>query len=68
MFICCFSKYIKVLKKMDNYRSHFFDNVMNIRKSIDWPNRVFCISRRVCVRGGLGIIDLDVQNKCLQSK
>jgi hypothetical protein len=53
---------------MDNYRSHFFDNVMNIRKSIDWPNRVFCISRRVCVRGGLGIIDLDVQNKCLQSK
>jgi hypothetical protein len=43
----------------------FSGNAMSIRKNIDWRDGVFCESRRV---GGLGIIDLDVQNKCLLSK
>jgi hypothetical protein len=40
---------------------------MSIRRSIGWPNGAFFINLRVCW-GGMGIIDLDIQNKCLLSK
>jgi hypothetical protein len=54
-----------VLEKLDYYRSRFFWQCDEHKRSIGWQNGAFCVSLRVCVGG---IIDLDIQNKCLLSK
>ena len=63
MFMMSFFEIPKgVLKKLNHYKSHFFwqggsDNLAN------WD--ILCHPKD---QGGLGVIDLEVQNKCLLSK
>jgi hypothetical protein len=40
--------------------------MINTRKNIDWSNGKLCVNLNN--KGGLGILDLELQNKCLLSK
>jgi hypothetical protein len=67
MFMMSFFKIPKgVLEKLDCYRSRFFwqcDEHKKTCRLARWS--ILCKPKSV---GGLGIIDLEVQNKCLFSK
>ncbi|WVZ53969.1 hypothetical protein U9M48_004850 [Paspalum notatum var. saurae] len=55
-----------VLKKIEYFRSRFFwqyDNHKNKYRLISWP--ILCQPKE---QGGLGVQNLDIQNKCLLSK
>jgi hypothetical protein len=56
----------RILKKLDFYRSTFFwqrDNHKKKYRLIKWE--ILCLPKE---QGGLGITNLDVQNRCLLSK
>jgi len=55
----------EVLKKLNFYRSRFFWQGDGHKKNIDCLNGILCRPKE---QGGLGIMDLNVQNKCLLSK
>ena len=55
-----------ILKRLDYYRSRFFwqsDGHKKIFRPTKWG--VLCTPKD---QGGLGILDLDLQNRCLLSK
>jgi hypothetical protein len=48
MFMLSFFRVPKgVLEKLDYYRSRFFGNAMNIKRSTGWPDGVYCINQKV---------------------
>jgi hypothetical protein len=56
-----------VLERLDYYRSRFFwqcDEHKKKYKLAKWS----ILHKPISVWGGMGIIDLDIQNKCLLSK
>ena len=57
-----------VLKRLDYYRSRFFwqsDGHKKKYRLTKWGGGVLCTPKD---QGGLGILDLDLQNRCLLSK
>ena len=55
-----------VLKKLDYFRSRFFGTTMNTKKKYRLTKwKIVCTPKD---QGGLGVLNLDVHNKCLLSK
>jgi hypothetical protein len=67
MFMMSFFKIPRgVLKKLEFYRSRFFwqnDDHKKKYRLIKWP--ILCQPKE---QGGMGVLNLDLQNKCLLSK